>query len=299
MMVREGKKGEECCGATNVFDECLQRMPFGRMSSMIIFLKRMNMRILNGILTVTFGLLIVGCSNTPSVEESTSKLRAMNPQTEASPTANTILKDTIRQLENIPAPMDSVTYWKMVRDSCPELFRKVPLSPYEAYDKCKSGYMIGWGCEVGMDDYFQMYAKVLRKRIGKAMEPFRQSTSEAMQLLYFIANKLSGGGTFYSHMLARSEGEIEYSLYKFEKGEIDFKSFDFKKKHDELFRKWKKNIHKSITRDDSMNFTELSDADLEKQLLDSLSRMKSLVKTPFTLTYLDEFGHTFYSDLKF
>ena len=45
--------------------------------------------------------------------------------------------------------------------------------------------------------------------------------------------------------------------------------------------------------------SHLSDADLEKQLLDSLSRMNSLVKTPFTLTYLDELGHSYYSDLKY
>ena len=248
---------------------------------------------------IFFGLFVSGCSNTPSIEESITKLRAMSPQTESSSTANTVPKDTIRQSENIPARMDSVTYWKMVRDSCPELFRKVPLSPYEAFEKCKSAEMRGWDSEVGIDKYFQRYAKVLQKRSGKAMKPIRDDTQEAMQLLYFIANELSGGGTFYSHMLARSEGSMEYSLYKFEKGETDFSNLDFDKEREVLFRKWKKNIHKSITRDGSTNFTELSDADLEKQILDSLSRMKSLVKTPFTLTYLDEFGHSFYSDLKF
>jgi hypothetical protein len=266
---------------------------------MIIFLKRMNMRILNGILTVTFGLLIVGCSNTPSVEESTSKLRAMSPQKESSSTANTVPKDTIRQLENIPAPMDSVTYWKMVRDSCPELFRKVPLSPYEAYDKCRSRYFVGGGCESCIDNYFKLYAKVLRRKSGKAMKPIRNDTQEALRLLNFISNEMSGGGTFYGHILVRSEGDLEYSLYKYEQGEMDFSDLDFDKERSALFRKWKRNIHKSITRDGSTNFTEMTDADLEKQLLDSLSRMKSLVKTPFTLTYLDEFGHRFYSDLKY
>jgi hypothetical protein len=246
------------------------------------------MKILNRTCVVAFGLLVGGCNNTPTLEESISKLRAMSPQTESSSTANTVPRDTIRKPEKIPAPMDSVAYWKMVRDSCPELFLKVPLSPYEAYDKCKSGYMMGWGCEVGMDDYFQLYAEVLRRKSGKAMKPIRNDTKEAMELLNFIANELSVGGTFYSHQLARSEGEIEYSLYKYEKGDLDFSSFDFKKNRDALFRKWKNNIHKSISRDGSTNFTELSDVDLEKQLLDSLSRMKSLVKTPFTLTYLDE-----------
>jgi hypothetical protein len=223
----------------------------------------------------------------------------MSPQTESSSTANTVPKDTIRQSENIPTRMDSVTYWKMVRDSCPELFRKVPLSPYEAYDKCKSGYMMGWGCEVGMDDYFQLYAKVLRRKSGNSMKLIRNDTKEALRLLNFISHELSGGGTFYGHMLVRSDAEIEYSLYKYENGEMDFSSIDLDKERSGLFRKWKKNIHKSITRDGSMNFTELSDVELEKQLLDSLSRMKSLVKTPFTLTYLDELGHRLYSDLKF
>jgi hypothetical protein len=120
-----------------------------------------------------------------------------------------------------------------------------------------------------------------------------------MQLLYFIANNLSGGGTFYSHMLARSEGEIEYSLYKFEKGEIDFSTFDFKKNHDALFRKWKKNIRKSIAKNAGNRMNGVSNPDIENQLLDSLSRMASLIETPFTLTYLDEFCHRFYSDLSF
>jgi hypothetical protein len=244
-------------------------------------------------------ILFSGCNTPPSIEETVAALKNMQPAQSERPSTENNQIDNSSQMDSRNAPLDSVTYWKMVRDSCPELFRKVPLSPYEAYDKCKSGYMIGWGCEVGMDDYFQMYAKVLRKKSGKAMEPFRQSTLEAMQLLYFIANKLSGGGTFYSHMLARSEGEIEFSLYKFEQGEMDFSDLDFDKERSALFRKWKRNIHKSITRDGSTNFTEMTDADLEKQLLDSLSRMKSLVKTPFTLTYLDEFGHRFYSDLKF
>jgi hypothetical protein len=253
----------------------------------------------NKIVIIFFGLFVSGCSNTPTIEESITKLRAMSPQTESSSTANTVPKDTIRQLENIPAPMDSVTYWKMVRDSCPELFRKVPLSPYEAYDKCKSGYFVGGGCESCIDNYFELYAKVLRRKSGKAMKPIRDDTKEAMELLNFIANKLSGGGTFYGHMLLRAEGEIEYSLYKYEHGEMDFSAIALDKERSALFRKWKKNIHNSITRDGSMNFTELTDVELEKQLLDSLSRMKSLVKTPFTLTYLDELGHRFYSDLRF
>lgn len=257
------------------------------------------MKTLNRILIVALGLFIVGCSNTPTVEESISKLRAMSPQTESSSTANTVPKDTIRQSENIPTRMDSVTYWKMVRDSCPELFRKVPLSPYEAYDKCKSGYFVGGGCESCIDNYFELYAKVLRRKSGKAMKPIRNDTQEALRLLNFISHELSGGGTFYGHMLERSEGEMEHSLYKYEHGEMDFSTIDFDKERSALFRKWKKNIHKSITRDGSMNFTELSDVELEKQLLDSLSRMKLLVKTPFTLTYLDELGHRFYSDLKF
>lgn len=248
---------------------------------------------------IFFGLFVSGCSNTPSIEESITKLRAMSPQTESSSTANTVPKDTIRQSENIPARMDSVTYWKMVRDSCPELFRKDPLSPYEAFEKCKSAEMRGWDSEVGIDKYFQRYAKVLQKRSGKAMKPIRDDTQEAMQLLYFIANELSGGGTFYSHMLARSEGSLEYSLYKFEKGETDFSNLDFDKEREVLFRKWKKNIHKSIAAKKIENLNGLSDTDIEKQLLDSLSRIKSLVKTPFTISYLDEFGHSFYSDLKF
>ena len=253
----------------------------------------------NKIMIIFFGLFVSGCSNTPSIEESISKLRAMSPKTESSSTANTVPKDSIRQSENIPARMDSVTYWKMVRDSCPELFRKVPLSPYEAFEKCKSAEMRGWDSEVGIDRYFQRYAKVLQKRSGKAMKPIRDDTQEAMQLLYFIANELSGGGTFYSHMLARSEGSLEYSLYKFEKGETDFSNLDFDKEREVLFRKWKKNIHKSIAAKKIENLNGLSDTDIEKQLLDSLSRIKSLVKTPFTISYLDEFGHSFYSDLKF
>lgn len=253
----------------------------------------------NKIMIIFFGLFVSGCSNTPSIEESITKLRAMSPQTESSSTANTVPKDTIRQSENIPARMDSVTYWKMVRDSCPELFRKDPLSPYEAFEKCKSAEMRGWDSEVGIDKYFQRYAKVLQKRSGKAMKPIRDDTQEAMQLLYFIANELSGGGTFYSHMLARSEGSLEYSLYKFEKGETDFSNLDFDKEREVLFRKWKKNIHKSIAAKKIENLNGLSDTDIEKQLLDSLSRIKSLVKTPFTISYLDEFGHSFYSDLKF
>jgi hypothetical protein len=100
-------------------------------------------------------------------------------------------------------------------------------------------------------------------------------------------------------MLARSEGSLEYSLYKFEKGETDFSNLDFDKEREVLFRKWKKNIHKSIAAKKIENLNGLSDTDIEKQLLDSLSRIKSLVKTPFTISYLDEFGHSFYSDLKF
>jgi hypothetical protein len=226
-------------------------------------------------------------------------MRAMYPQKDIISEPKVVPRDTIKSLESDSAPMDSVTYWKMVRDSCPELFLKVPLSPYEAYDKCRSGYFVGGGCEGCIDNYFKLYAKVLRRKSGKAMKPIRNNTIEALRLLNFISHELSGGGTFYGHMMERSEGEMEHSLYKYEHGEMDFSTIDFDKERSALFRKWKKNIHESITRDGSMNFTELSDADLEKQLLDSLSRMKLLVKTPFTLTYLDELGHRFYSDLKF
>jgi hypothetical protein len=147
------------------------------------------MKIMNRVLILTFGLLIVGCSNTPTVEESLSKIREMNPQRENTSESKAIPRDTIKSLESDSAPMDSVTYWKMVRDSCPELFRKVPLSPYEAYDKCQSAYMIGWGCEVGMDDYFQIYAKVLRKKSGAEIIPLRKATFEAMKWLNMLAGQ--------------------------------------------------------------------------------------------------------------
>ena len=250
--------------------------------------------------TPIFLVLVLGsCSNTPSIEESVANIRMLNPpRTSVNGSVNP-QKDSTQTPKDLTNPMDSVTYWKMVRDSCPELFRKVPLSPYDAYDKCKSGYMIGWGCEVGMDDYFHLYAKVLKKKSGKSMIPIRKDTKEAMELLYFIANQLSGGGTFYSHMLARSEGEIEYSLYKFEKGEMDFSSFDFKKNRDSVFRKWKKNIHKSIAKNGGNAMNQGSNLEVEKQMLDSLSRMESLIGTPFTLTYVDEFCHRFFSDLNF
>lgn len=253
----------------------------------------------NCLIPLFMGLLLTSCSNTPSIEETIAHLKTLYPQTVAFADTTKVQIDTIQVNGSITNPMDSVTYWKMVRDSCPELFGKVPLSPYEAYDKCKSGYFVGGGCESCIDNYFELYAKVLRRKSGKAMKPIRDDTKEAMELLNFIANKLSGGGTFYGHMLLRAEGEIEYSLYKYEHGEMDFSAIDLDKERSALFRKWKRNIHNSITRDGSMNFTELSDVELEKQLLDSLSRMKSLVKTPFTLTYLDELGHRFYSDLKF
>jgi hypothetical protein len=244
-------------------------------------------------------LFIASCSNTPSIEETIAHLKTLYPQTVSVVDTAKVQIETVPVIESLTVPMDSVTYWKMVRDSCPELFRKVPLSPYEAFEKCQSAEMRGWDSEVGIDNYFQRYAKVLRRKSGKAMKSIRNDTQEAMRLLNFISHELSGGGTFYGHILVRAEGDLEYSLYKYEHGAMDFIAIDLVKERGELFREWKKNIHKSITRDGSMNFTDLSDVELEKQLLDSLSRMKSLVKSPFTLTYLEEFGHRFYSDLNF
>lgn len=257
------------------------------------------MKTTNQFTILLLGLFLTSCSNTPSIDETSAHLKTLYTQTAAIIDTAKVQIDTIPVNESITNPMDSVTYWKMVRDSCPELFRNVPLSPYAAYAKCKSGYFVGGGCESCIDNYFELYAKVLKRKSGKPMKPIRDDTKEAMELLNFIANKLSGGGTFYGHMLLRAEGEIEYSLYKYEHGEMDFSAIDLDEERSALFRKWKKNIHKSITRDGSMNFTELSDVELEKQLLDSLSRMKSLVKSSFTLTYLDEFGHRYYSDLKY
>ena len=262
----------------------------------------MNTRKLNlGIsaMSLLFVLLISGCHNPPSIEETLASLRSMQPARSQNSSVENKRTDSSSQIDNRTAPMDSVTYWKMVRDSCPELFRKVPLSPYEAYDKCQSGYFVGGGCESCIDNYFELYAKVLRRKSGKAMKPIRNDTQEALRLLNFISDELSGGGTFYGHMLERSEGEMEHSLYKYEHGEMDFSTIDLDKERSALFRKWKKNIHNSIVAKKIDNFNGVSDTDLEKQLLDSLSKMKSLVKTPFTLTYLDEFGHSFYSDLKF
>ncbi len=257
------------------------------------------MNTLNRILIVTLGLFAGGCSNTPSVEESTSKLRAMSPQTESSQTANTVPKDTIRQLENIPAPMDSVTYWKMVRDSCPELFRKVPLSPYEAYDKCQSGYMIGWGCEVGMDDYFQMYAKVLRKKSGAEIIPLRKATLEAMKWLNMLAGQIAGGGTFFGHSIVRLEGDLEYSLYQFEHGQLNFENIVFENERNELFKFWRRNIRKSLKVRTTSNQNEITNAEFELLVNTTLKDVEALVKTPFTLTFIREYVHRFYDDFKY
>ena len=80
---------------------------------------------------------------------------------------------------------------------------------------------------------------------------------------------------------------------------MDFSSFDFKKNRDSVFRKWKKNIHKSIAKNGGNAMNQGSNLEVEKQMLDSLSRMESLIGTPFTLTYVDEFCHRFFSDLNF
>jgi|GEM_PF-2718893 hypothetical protein len=263
----------------------------------VMHTRRLNL----GIIAVSFlfVLLIAGCHNPPSIEETLASLRSMQPTRSQNSSVENERTDNSSQIDSRTAPMDSVTYWKMVRDSCPELFRKVPLSPYEAYDKCRSGYFVGGGCESCIDNYFKLYAKVLRRKSGKEMKPIRNDTQEALRLLNYISHELSGGGTFYGHMMERSEGEMEHSLYKYEHGEMDFSAIDLDKERSTLFRKWKKSIHKSITREGGMNFSGVRDVELEKQLLDSLSRMKTLVKTPFTLTYLDEFGRRFYSDLKF
>lgn len=246
--------------------------------------------------TVTYALLVIlfnGCNTSPTIEETVAALKELQRVDSDGLSSENNQTDNSSQLDSRNVPLDSVSYWKMLRDSCPELFRKDALSPYEAMEMCRSREMLGGDSESGIDNYFKVYAKVLRMRSGNAMQPLRQSTLASMQQLYFIANELSGGGTFYSHMLARSEGEIEYSLYRFEKGEMDFSSFDFKKKHAALFRKWKKNIQKSLVKNGNSNL------DLENQLLDSLSRMATLIETPFTLTYIEEFGSRFYSDLNF
>jgi hypothetical protein len=246
-----------------------------------------------------FVILFSGCNTPPSIEETVAALKNMQPAISDKPLIENTQSNNSVPADSRNVPLDSVSYWKMLRDSCPELFRKDALGPYEAFDKCKSLEMRGYNSELGIDQYFKRYARVLRTRSGKAMVPLRKATLESMQLLYFIANNLSGGGTFYSHMLARSEGEIEYRLYKFEKGEMDFSTFDFKKNQDALFRKWKKNIRKSIAKNSGNRVSGVSNPDIENQLLDSLSRMASLIETPFTLTYVDEFCHRFYSDLDF
>ena len=38
---RKGKRGEECCGATDVFDECLRRMPLANATRMCFALGRL------------------------------------------------------------------------------------------------------------------------------------------------------------------------------------------------------------------------------------------------------------------
>ena len=257
------------------------------------------MKKVNRIILIGSGLFIGACNNTPSIEESTSKLRAMNPQTEPSSTANTVPRDTIRQPKNIPAPMDSVTYWKMVRDSCPELFRKVPLSPYEAYDKCQSGYMIGWGCEVGIDDYFQRYAKVLRKKSGTEIIPLRKATFEVMKWLNMIASQISGGGTFFGHSIVRLEGDLEYSLYQFEHGLLNFENIELENERKELFKLWRRNIRKSLKVRTTSNQNEFTNAELELLVNNTLKDVEMLVKTPFTLTFIREYVHRFYNDFNY
>lgn len=257
------------------------------------------MRILNGILTVTFGLLIVGCSNTPTVEESLSKIREMNPQRENSSESKVDPHDTFKSMESDSASMDSATYWKMVRDSCPELFRKVPLSPYEAYDKCNSRYMIGWGCEVGMDDYFQMYAKVLRKKSGAEIIPLRKATLEAMKWLNMLAGQIAGGGSFFGHSIVRLEGDLEYSLYQFEHGQLNFENIVLENERKELFKFWRRNIRKSLKVRTTSNQNEIRNAELELLVNNTLKDVEALVKTPFTLTFIREYVHRFYSDFKY
>jgi hypothetical protein len=251
------------------------------------------------IITIFLSIFVSSCSNTPTLEESIAKIRALNPQAAASFQPDTSQRDTAVRSENIPAPLDYVTYWKMVRDSCPELFRKVPLSPYEAYDKCKSSYMIGWGCEVGMDDYFQLYAKVLRKKSGAEIIPVRKATLDAMKWLNMLASQIAGGGTFFGHSIVRLEGDLEYSLYQYEHGQLNFENIVLDKERKELFKLWRRNIRNSLKVRTTSNQNEIKNAELELLLIGTLKDLEALVKTPFTLTFIREYVHRLYNDFKY
>jgi len=249
--------------------------------------------------SVVLVILFSGCNKPPSIEETVAALKNMQPTHSDKPANENTQSNNSIPADSRNAPLDSVTYWKMVKDSCPELFRKDPLSPYEAYDKCKSGYMIGWGCEVGIDDYFQMYAKVMRKRSGKGNIPLRKETMEAMKSLNMLAGHLAGGGTFFGHSIVRVAGDLEYSLFQYEHGQMNFDDIILEKERKELFKSWRRNIRNSLKLRATCNDHEMTNAELELLVNETFKDVETLVRTPFTLTFIREYVHGYYNDFKY
>ena len=67
----------------------------------------------------------------------------------------------------------------------------------------------------------------------------------------------------------------------------------------ELFKLWRRNIRKSLKVRTTSNQNEITNAELELLVNETLKDVESLVKTPFTLSFIREYVHRFYNDFNY
>lgn len=178
---------------------------------------------------VLLSVLIIGCKKNETETPTLPKPKKEVPQEELADTAahpyvppKPVKPDTSGDTIIYTADADTLRFKKK---EFPELYER-----FEKLGECvfindpdiiyKGDKHLGdFGCEVGQDEYYVLYAHYLQGING-----IKQNSTERKKLvqLYRKINELFGrlnyGGTYFGHQYSRIAGYVEYDIYVHAKG---------------------------------------------------------------------------------
>lgn len=182
----------------------------------------------------------------------------------------------------------------------PELYLAIPQHPDLAYaiSRYKENYdkdiRCNWTSEVGQDNYYILYAYLLKHRNG--LEKYKKMRDTLIQIyreINGINADLAEGGTYYAHQYRRIQGFAEYSIYRY-KSNIDWftKKYPISSQKSIFIKALKKYIEEEETNlyntDKSSRIERKAESDAH------VTKIDSLITNYFYLKMAQEFQYSNY-----
>jgi len=172
----------------------------------------------------------------------------------------------------------------------PELTTNLILQPDIAYHQ---QHDINFNSEVGQDNYYLLYAYLLKNNNGtiKSQEE-RTKLTAVFEDINKIYDSINNGGTYYAHEYSRIPVYVEYSIYQGKKNDYYVKNYDISKQKSLYINSIKQLITDELNNNFDVNRNEIPQ--LKKKLIETVNHMDGLITNTFYLKMAQQFQYSNY-----